>query len=41
MKKMIAVIGVVAFLASAAAPILSDSAVDAYPRPLVAEVEEV
>ncbi len=37
MKKLVAVIGIVAFLASAVAPVMQDSAVDAYPKPLIAQ----
>ena len=38
MKKLLAVIAVVAFLASAAAPVLHDSAEHAYPKPLVVQM---
>ena len=37
MKKLLAVLAIVAFLASAAAPVLQDSAEDAYPKPLSVE----
>ncbi|MGP4068621.1 hypothetical protein [Halobacillus halophilus] len=41
MKKLIAFVAVLGFVASIAAPLTQDSAVETYPRPLVAEVEEV
>ncbi|MFG6147170.1 lipoprotein [Halobacillus sp. B23F22_1] len=37
MKKLLAVLGVVALLASAAGPVVYDTADDNYPKPLVVE----